>query len=66
MISLMWNLGKTTQINLFTELKQFHRHRKQTLVPKGKRGRDKIRSLGLADTLLYIKQISNKILLYST
>ena len=41
-MSLMWNPEKTTQMNLLTELKQFHRHQKQTLVPKGKRGRDKL------------------------
>ena len=38
----MWNPEKTTQMNLFTGLKQIHRHREQTLVPQGKRGRDNL------------------------
>ena len=29
-ISLMWNLKKKIQINLFTKHKQTHRHRKQS------------------------------------
>ena len=30
------------QMNLFTKQKQTHRHRKQTWLPKGKGGRDKL------------------------
>ena len=55
-------------MNLFTKQIYTHRHRKQTYgYQRGKGGRDK---LGVWDiniyTLLYIKQITNKDLLYST
>ena len=53
-------------MNLFTKQKQTHRHRKQTYgyLRKKEWGRDK---LDVWDyTLLYIKKINNKDLLYST
>ena len=55
------------QINLFAKQKQTHRHRKQTGLLKGK-GKERInQELKInVKTLPYIKQITNKDLLYST
>ena len=54
-------------INLFAKQKQTHRHRKQTGLLKGK-GKERInQELKInVKTLPYIKQITNKDLLYST
>ena len=63
----MWNLKTVMQMNAFTKQKQTHRHGKHTYgYQKGKGMEGKIRSLGLTDTLLYIKQINNNDPLYST
>ena len=56
-------------MNLFTKQKKTHRHRKQTHgYPRGQQGlKDrKISNFGLTYTLLYIKQVNSKNLLYST
>ena len=56
-----------TQVNLFTKQKQTHRHRKQTYgYQRGKGGRIN-QEFGISKyILLYIKQVNNKALLYST
>ena len=55
-------------MNLYTKQKQTHRHRKQTYgYKRGKRRGGINQDLGInIYTLLYIKQITNKDLLYST
>ena len=56
-------------MNLYTVQKHSHRHRKQTMVTKGERegGGINQEEYGInMYKLLYIKQISNKDLLYST
>ena len=55
-------------MNLFTKQKQTHRLRKQTVLPKGKdEGVSQNQEFGInIDTLLFIKQITNKDQLYST
>ena len=54
-------------MNLSTKQKQTHRHRKQTYVYQMGRGEGINKDLGISRyKLLYIKQISNKDLLYST
>ena len=54
-------------INLFTKQKQSHRYRKQTYGYQGKRRGGINWEIGIdIYTLLYIKQITNKNLLYST
>ena len=40
-ITYIWNL-KIVQMDLFTKLKQTHRHSKQIMVTKGEGGRDKL------------------------
>ena len=53
-------------MNFFTKQKEPHRHRKQTLLPKGKGSGMINQEVGInIYTLLYIKQITNKDLLYS-
>ena len=62
----MWN---PMQMNFFTKHKQTHSHRKQTLVTKEKlvgEGEINQESEIKRYTLLYIKQITNEDLLYST
>ena len=57
---------KRVQINLFTKQKQSHRCRKQTWLPGGKGGGINW-EIGIdIYILLYIKQITDKDLLYST
>ena len=48
--------------------KQIHRYRKQTWLPKGKEGGGGMnQELGISrNKLPYIKQVNNKVLLYST
>ena len=54
-------------MNLFTKQKKTHRCRKQTYGYQGRKGqRDKLGDGIDIYTLLYIKQITNKNLLYST
>ena len=65
-ITYMWNLKKMIQMNLFTKQKQTHRYKKQTWLPKGRGGRINQESGIIIYTLLYIKQVNNKDLLYST
>ena len=67
-ITYMWNLKKMIQMNLFTKQKQNHRCRKQTYSYQGVRGGARINWEIGTDiyTLLYIKQITNKDLVYST
>ena len=53
-------------MNLFMKQKQTQRHRKQTYgYQRGKRGRDKQFETNIY-FLIYIKQITNKDLLYNT
>ena len=65
MVQLICGIKKKIRMNLFTRKKQTHRHRKQTYGYQGggginwKIGND-------IYTLLYIKQITDKDLLYST
>ena len=56
------------QRNLFTKQKQTHRHRKQTCgYQRGKGGGGIKQAFGISRyKLLFIKQINNKVLLYST
>ena len=57
------------QINLFTKQKQTHRQRrkKNLRLPEGKGGGGINQEFGFGRyTVLYIKQIKNKVLLYST
>ena len=62
------NFLKKIQMNLFTKQKQTHRHRKQTYgYQRGNTGWGINEELGInIHTLLDIKQITNKVLLYST
>ena len=54
-------------MNLFTKLKQTHRHRKQTFLPRGKGGGGLNWESGISRCkLVYIEWINNKVLLYST
>ena len=54
-------------MNLFTKQKQTHRHRKQTYGYQRGRGEQINQEFGIKMfTLLYIKQITNKDLVYST
>ena len=53
-------------MNLFTKQKQTHRRRKQIYDYQRGRGRDKLEFEISRYRLLYIKQINNKVLLYST
>ena len=54
-------------MNLFTKQKQTHRLRKQTYNYQRGKGRRVNQESGVnIYTLLYIKQITNKVLLYST
>ena len=42
-ITYMWNLKNNTNESMYKiQQKQTHRHRKQTWLPKGKRGEDKL------------------------
>ena len=68
MISLIRRIQKMIQINLFTKQKQTYRLRKQTCgYQRGKVGGERNWEFGIdIYTLLYIKQIINKDLLYST
>ena len=52
-------------MNLFAKQKQTYRLKKQTYVTKGERWKEKYIRINIY-TLLYIKQIINKDLLYST
>ena len=64
----MWNLKKMIQMNLVTKQKQIHRHRKQTYGYQwGQQGGGEINQEFEINiyTLLYIKQLNNKDLLYS-
>ena len=56
------------QMNLFTKQKQTHRRKEQTMVTRGDRWREGIvRECGVdMYTLLYLKWITNKDLLYNT
>ena len=69
-IAYMWNLEKMMiQTNLYTKQKQTHRHRKQTYsYQRGKGGWGGInQEFGInIYTLLYMKEVNNKDLLYST
>ena len=64
----MWNLKYDTNENLSTKQKYTHRHRKQTYgYQRGKGIGEGCQEFGLSRyKLLYVKQISNKDLLYST
>ena len=63
----MWNLKKKVQMNLFTKQKQSHRCRKQSYGYQGGWGVGINWEIGInVYTLVYIKQITNKDLLYST
>ena len=65
----MWNLNKMIQVNLFTKQKQTHKYRKQTYFPKNRRGAQEEvnQEFGVnINTLLYIKYINSKVILYST
>ena len=54
-------------MNLFTNWKQAHRHRKQTYGYQRGEGKEINQEFGISRyKLLYIKQINNKVLLYST
>ena len=58
---------KLIQMNLLTKQKQTHRGRKQTWLPRGRVGGGIVREFGIdMYTLLYLKWITNKDLLYST
>ena len=64
-----WHLKKMIQMNLFTKQKQTHRYRreKKQWLPKGKVGRGINQKFWINQyTLLYITQINNKDLFYST
>ena len=67
-VAFTWTLKKMIQMNLFTKHKQTHRHRKQTYgYQRGKEVGGINLEFGInRHTLLYIKQINNKDLLYST
>ena len=54
-------------MNTFTKQKQTHRHRKQTYgFQRGKAGGQNLEFVISSSKLLYIKQINNRVLLYST
>ena len=54
------------QMNLFTKRKLTHRHRKQTMVTRGKKG-ERNWAIGFNRyILLHMKQMNNKDLLFST
>ena len=54
-------------MNLFTKQKQTHRHRKKLMIIKGESGGGINQEFGINRyTLIYIKQITNKDLLYDT
>ena len=61
----MWNLKK--KMNLFTKQKQTHRLENKLIVTRGKAGGGEINwEFGInIHTLLYIKEINNKDILYS-
>ena len=67
MISLICGIQKMMQMNLFTKQKQTHRIENKLMVTKGERG-------GVIDwefgtnmyTLLYLKWVTNRDLLYNT
>ena len=64
----MWNLKKMTQTNLFRKQEQTHRLREQTYGYQGEgwgRGIDWEFGIDIY-TLLYLKYVINKDLLYST
>ena len=66
-MSHMWNILKIIQMNLSTKQKQANRYRKQTQGYQRKRsGRINQKYEINRYTVLYIKQINNKDLLYST
>ena len=53
-ITYMWNLKKVTQMNLSAKQKQTHKHREQSVVARGKWGRDEwIENLRSADANYY-------------
>ena len=54
-------------MNIFTKQKQTHRHREQTCGCRGEWGAGENWEFGTSRCkLLYIEQINNKVLLYST
>ena len=63
----MWNLN-ITHMNLFTEQKQTHRHKRQTYgYQRENAGGETDWEFGISGCkLLYIEWINNKVLLYST
>ena len=63
----MWNLNNNTTECIYKE-KQTHRYRKQTCGCQRREvsGEGQIRGMGLTDTIIYVKSISNKDTLYST
>ena len=61
----MWKLKKVIQMNLFTKQKTDSQTGIILVVTKGKRKGDKLRVRINIYTVLYIKQIINKDLLYS-
>ena len=64
-ITYMWNLKQTVQMNLFTKQKQNHSCRKQSYgYPKGTGGGISWETGIDIYTLLHIKQVTNKDLLY--
>ena len=63
----MWNLKKIIQMNLFTKQKQIRSLKERTYGYQRGRVGGKVREFGIdMYTLLYLKQIINKDLLYST
>ena len=58
----MWNLKNNTN-EIYIQNRKTHRHKANLWLSKRKCRRGKIRSMGLTN---YVKQISNKDLLYST
>ena len=65
-ITYMWNL-KMIQMNLYTKQEEMHRHRKQIYGYQRERGRSINKEFGInIYTLLYIKQITYKKVLYNT
>ena len=67
-INYMWNLKYNTNELIHTKQKQTHRHREQTRGCQGGRvGEGIVREFGIdMYTLLYLKWITNKDLLYNT
>ena len=61
----MQNLKTDTNEHIYKQ-KQIHRHRKQTMATKGERGEGMNQEFGISRyKVLYIKQINNKVVLYS-